>query len=420
MHAGDSIGVWTYNKDVYTGRMPLQTWSLGDAEEIAMRTGEYLRAQKFENDSQIDQAMSAVGKVVKLSDIITVILISDGKSPIVGTPFDDEINKAYLQNLVEMKKNAKPVVTVLQGRGGKFLKRYTVTTLEWPIVVPDLPIALKGVATEAKTETVKQEVSKPAPAKAPPLILVGPQPPEFPTAATAAATKPAPQPVPAPAPAPAPVTTVQTEVVAPAAPAVVTTPAPTSISTPVPAPVPAPAPVATTPAPAAPATIAMTSAPAPASVPDTAPTATVTRQMSPESYVNPGHPSLPPPPAASQPPIAPEPAPAPAPVSVGAPAVATTMTPAPTASQPAPAVASSADTAPVAKEAAKPAATRAASPAAVAPAPGFFKSLLGDHQTLLLVGGISLVVLALGLVAMMFRRPAARVSLISQTMNNQR
>src|SRR5581483_2623845 len=37
LHAGDSIGVWTYNKDVYTGRMPLQTWSLGDAEEIAMR-----------------------------------------------------------------------------------------------------------------------------------------------------------------------------------------------------------------------------------------------------------------------------------------------------------------------------------------------------------------------------------------------
>lgn len=61
-----------------------------------------------------------------------------------GTPFDAEINAAYKECLKEMKKDRMPVITVLQAKAGRII-RYTVNALPWPVVVPELPIAIRKV-----------------------------------------------------------------------------------------------------------------------------------------------------------------------------------------------------------------------------------------------------------------------------------
>jgi len=58
----------------------------------------------------------------------------------------------------------------------------------------------------------------------------------------------------------------------------------------------------------------------------------------------------------------------------------------------------------------------------VAQATALIKSFTGTHRSLLLVGGVGLLVVASGLILLMARRsrPTGRVSLISQTMNDRR
>src|SRR5208283_4941007 len=40
--AGDTLGVWTFNEDLYAGRFPLQTWSPQAQKDITLRTLTFL------------------------------------------------------------------------------------------------------------------------------------------------------------------------------------------------------------------------------------------------------------------------------------------------------------------------------------------------------------------------------------------
>ena len=87
---------------------------------------------------------------------------------------------------------------------------------------------------------------------------------------------------------------------------------------------------------------------------------------------------------------------------------------------------SSAEAAPVA--AAAPAPTPSAAPVEAPPktliaqATALIKSFTGNHRSLLLIGGVGLLVVATGLILLLARRSRSpgRISLISQTMNDRR
>ena len=407
LHTGDTIGLWTFNEDVYTGRLGLQQWTPGDSDEIVLRTTEFLRRQPFERKSRLDVAMSAVNKIINVSDVITVVIVSDGKNSITGTPFDNDINTLYAQNLKDTKKNPEPMVTVLQGKGGAFTKQYSVAELPWPVVIPALPISLKlAKAPGDKPATVAATTPAPAPkapappaAKGPSLVLVGPQPPEFPMP--------------------------------------VQTPAPAVTITPPPAPsVPTVQQVASTPqAPeVTPASPGQVTAPVPAEVQS----ARLRPPVDSATYVGPRQGYMPPPPAASQPPIAPvptpavptpaaptpavtapvvahNPAPAPVPAPTPAPVMAVAVTqPAPQPAAPTPAVADST------VEHAKPAVPAPVRPIVAAQSGWMARSFGALTGTSWMIGGACVLVLGVTLMALFSRRSnssSGRISLISQTMN---
>ena len=142
MHPGDTLGVWTFNRELYPGVMPLQDWKPEDKNEIASRTLEFLKKQRYGKESRLDAALDGMFAVIKNSDIITVFIISNGQSPMRGTSFDQQINALYAESIKEMKRGRKPIVTVLQAKRGKII-RYTVNALPWPVVIPEVPIAIK-------------------------------------------------------------------------------------------------------------------------------------------------------------------------------------------------------------------------------------------------------------------------------------
>src|SRR6516162_8364209 len=43
MHRGDTLGVWTFNTQLYPGVLPMQTWSLEAKNTIAARTEQFLK-----------------------------------------------------------------------------------------------------------------------------------------------------------------------------------------------------------------------------------------------------------------------------------------------------------------------------------------------------------------------------------------
>lgn len=183
---GDTVGVWTFDSELHTGNFALQTWTPEEEIAIAEQVTTFFKKQRYSKASRIDELMPSVKELVEMSDIITVIVISDGEGQMRNTPFDREINNAYQQNVREMGSERMPVVTVLQGKGGSFYK-YTVSALPWPVVIPELPIPLKDEALASKSTT---NAPKPQ-ATASPLIITGSKPKPAPVNPTPTPTAPA-------------------------------------------------------------------------------------------------------------------------------------------------------------------------------------------------------------------------------------
>jgi hypothetical protein len=175
---GDTIGLWTYNDDVYSGGLPLQKWSPEGVRSIVGKTMNFLTDQKFEKSGRLEKVMPLLQRVIGDSEYITVILVTDGSQKFQGTPFDDPINASYKSWRTEQQDAHMPFITVLRAKRGK-LTDYTVNPAQWPLDMPPLPPEL--VPVEPKPAPV---VAKAAPPVGPSLYLYGktksntPLPPE--------------------------------------------------------------------------------------------------------------------------------------------------------------------------------------------------------------------------------------------------
>lgn len=215
IHPGDTLGLWTFNADVYTGGLPVLRWIPGEEWQVAARMADFLQHRHYGKKSHLDAALTDMYQIIKMSDIITVVLISDGQGTMRGTPFDADINAAYKRCLKETKHSHMPVVTVLLAKAGKVTK-YSVTSLPWPVVFPEVPPAEKPVVAQ-KPSTNSATSAKPAVNKSatspvkilPPLIIKGP------STRPARPTETPPQPAP-PKPAAQTNTTTNSAAIAPA------------------------------------------------------------------------------------------------------------------------------------------------------------------------------------------------------------
>ncbi|HKI70638.1 MAG TPA: hypothetical protein VKA67_13705, partial [Verrucomicrobiae bacterium] len=174
MRLGDTFGVWTYNEHLYSGQFPLQLWTPDHFRRITMQAVQFLEGQHYQNKSDLATVMPDLLQLVKRSDFITVILLTDGNNEIHGTPFDGKINEFFRSWKGRQERLKMPIVVFLRGQKGK-LTDYRVSTPPWPLDSLPPPPPLKPVPVK-KAEAVSAPVVKPKPRRMlPPLIVHGSQ-----------------------------------------------------------------------------------------------------------------------------------------------------------------------------------------------------------------------------------------------------
>ncbi len=163
MQLGDTLGVWTYNDLLHAGDFPMQVCGAEEGYKVLKRLDDFLKKQRFENDARFAQVLPQLAAVVGNSESLTVLLVSDGFEPMVGTPFDAAINKVYEAHRDELRTAHVPFVTVLQAREGR-VEHCTINSAAGVISIPPLP-------PKSKPVVVVPPPAPPAPSTNPPLIV---------------------------------------------------------------------------------------------------------------------------------------------------------------------------------------------------------------------------------------------------------
>jgi hypothetical protein len=163
---GDTLGVWTYNQQLYTGRIPLKRWSTPLQHEIVSDTLDFFKGQKYQKQPIFSSVRPALDKVINDSEFLTVILISSGEGAMSGTPFDDKINELYKGWKVDQEKTKMPFITVLRAKRGT-ITGYTAVPAPWQVEIPPWPADPVAKAAETSPPASVQ------PSTVAPLIFTG-------------------------------------------------------------------------------------------------------------------------------------------------------------------------------------------------------------------------------------------------------
>ena len=170
---GDTLGVWTFNEEVYQGYFSLQKWSADTQKSIADRVAGFLRAQKFEKRGRIEKVGPALDRLVSNSPFLTVILVCMGEEDIHGTPYDQRINEFFKTWRLQEQDAGTPFVIALRAQGGRFVD-CSLNPSPWPAELPALPKELLTPLVAAAPQVTQPR--KPPVSTVPPLIISGKKP----------------------------------------------------------------------------------------------------------------------------------------------------------------------------------------------------------------------------------------------------
>lgn len=171
LQAGDSIGVWTFDREVHTGQFPLLRWIPENAATIASNILRFVDKQHYSKRTSFDALRPYLNWIVQNSDRVTVLIICDGEGAIVGTPFDAGINRIFEQQQVERKKARQPFIIVLRSQLGSYIG-CAVDSPPALVNFPDFP----PFPPPPIQPTTAPSPPPPPHVEAPPLIIIGTKP----------------------------------------------------------------------------------------------------------------------------------------------------------------------------------------------------------------------------------------------------
>lgn len=174
LQPGDTLGIWTFDSELHTGVFPMQIWTGSNRSYVADATAGFLSQQKPQGRARLAAVLPAMLRLIEESEVLTVLLYSEGSQPINGTPFDDFINETYKLHQGELVDARLPFATVLVGRAGKLVK-CTVNSAVG-VNVPEIPLSEKTAAAPPTETNAVTTITAPAtnqsPAKvAAPLVV---------------------------------------------------------------------------------------------------------------------------------------------------------------------------------------------------------------------------------------------------------
>jgi hypothetical protein len=179
MRPGDTFGIWTFNNELSTGPFPMQQWKPQQQAAVVLEASGFLDQLGYENQSRFENVLPALQQVMEASRWLTVILVTDGRTAIFGTPFDEDINSLYRRHYRDLRDARLPFFTLLTARDGK-LDEFSVNSSLGPMKFPVPPLEPAPEPSVANTEPpapslVLEASPKPVPSRSDPPVL-RPQP----------------------------------------------------------------------------------------------------------------------------------------------------------------------------------------------------------------------------------------------------
>jgi hypothetical protein len=165
LHAGDSIGVWTFDDKLHMGRFPLTIWDPKRTVQTVSNLVTFVRKQSYTGTTSFDLLQPILNDVIDDSERLTVIIVCDGEGEITWTPYNDGMNEAMKQTRDDRKKLKLPYVIVLRTQ----LAKYVGATVNFPplaATIPPFPLLPREI-----------KAMQPPPA---PIVVVKPPPPVAP------------------------------------------------------------------------------------------------------------------------------------------------------------------------------------------------------------------------------------------------
>lgn len=157
---GDTIGIWTFGKDLRTGQFPLEHWEPQDVMSFPMEVLDFVKNQHYSKTTSFDTMMQLLDKVVLNSPRLTTVIFCDGNGEFKGTPYDAQINALFKQNQAAMQKAEEPFIIILRSQFGKYVG-YSVSRASG-ITLPQFPPLPKPVVAEpAKSRRHKRQCRNP-------------------------------------------------------------------------------------------------------------------------------------------------------------------------------------------------------------------------------------------------------------------
>ena len=173
LHAGDSVGVWTFDQQLRTGQFPLIHWSPVNVGETASNLVAFVRQQHFTGKTSFAALQPLLGEIINHSERLTVIIYCDGQDVMGWTPYAEGINRTFGQNQDERKSARQPFALLLRTQQGKF----TGCAVNFPpgtFSIPAFPPLPAPPVVKTNLPPVSSLVtSKPTPMIVPSLVIVG-------------------------------------------------------------------------------------------------------------------------------------------------------------------------------------------------------------------------------------------------------
>jgi hypothetical protein len=138
LHEGDTMGVWTFDRQLHLGEFPLVTWQPGTAAVTASNLVTFLHKHRYKDETNLTVLQPVLGRVIDDSERLTIVIFYDGHGDINWTPYNDRINQTIRQNLAKQKDARQPFVLLLRTQFGKFVGS-TVNFSPDGITLPPFP-----------------------------------------------------------------------------------------------------------------------------------------------------------------------------------------------------------------------------------------------------------------------------------------
>jgi len=166
MTNGDSYGLWVV-RDQNDTSFPMDIWRSRSTVEMGVKATAHVKEDGFKGKPRLDLALADALRVARSVGDLTIIIVSNGETPIAGTPFDDAINARFRELAPQMKRAKLTVNTALVARDGA-LAAWAVNSPDFLIDVPyvepkpksvDIQIALPVTNSPAPLTNVVAEAS---------------------------------------------------------------------------------------------------------------------------------------------------------------------------------------------------------------------------------------------------------------------